>query len=569
MLAGEAPGLHHVYMDVSKLPYHHPRAWDTAIETTTMPALFGRAVDEHPNRTLVEFMGRKLSYQAMHAEARRFAAGLQDAGIGRGDRVGLFLPNVPIYLSAYYGAMMAGATVVNFSPLYSVEELSHQVEDSGTRLLVTVDVPQLYDTAAQVLDQSSLQTLVVGGLANMLPTLKGLGLRLFKASAVAKPDYSNRIVKWGEMLPRSEPRALDIAPDEIALLQYTGGTTGRPKGAMLSHANLAANAQQVNAIDPFDRTEPDIIMGALPLFHVFANTCVLNRSIVRGATIAMVPRFDAGDVLATIKRVGVTGFPGVPTMFQALLDHPDIRKADFSSLRICISGGAPLADPLRERFENVSGVRLVEGYGLTESSGVVSTNPYEAERKAGTIGQVLPQTRLLLLDKEDENKLAPEGEPGELAINGPQIMQGYWNLPQADAEVFVEHQGRKWLRTGDVATIAPDGFVEIVDRIKDMIAVGGFKVFPSQVEDVLQDHPAIRDVLVIGVPDDYKGEVPRAYATLNRDAKAPTGESLRDWLNSRVGKHERVDEVVIRDELPVTMVGKLDRKALRQEVLGD
>ena len=555
-------------MDVSKLPYHHPRPWDAPIETTTMPALFGRAVDSHPDRTLVEFLGRKLSYQAMHAEARRFAAGLQQAGIGRGDRVGLFLPNVPIYLSAYYGAMMAGAVVVNFSPLYSVDELSHQVEDSGTRLLVTVDAAQLYETAAAVLEQSSLQTLVVGELSGMLPLFKGLGLKLFKSGSVAKPAYGEQVVNWGDMLPRSEPRHLDITPDEIALLQYTGGTTGRPKGAMLSHANLAANAQQVNAIDPFDRSEPDIIMGALPLFHVFANTCVLNRSIVRGATIAMVPRFDANDVLKTLKRARCTGFPGVPTMFQALLDHPRIAQTDFSQLRICISGGAPLADPLREKWEKVTGVRLVEGYGLTESSGVVSTNPYEAQRKNGTIGQVLPQTRLLLLDKEDASKLAPEGEPGELAINGPQIMQGYWNLPQADAEVFVEHHGRKWLRTGDVATIGEDGFVAIVDRIKDMIAVGGFKVFPSQVEDVLQENPAIRDVLVIGVPDDYKGEVPRAYATLNADARAPSAEELRDWLNSRVGKHERVDKVVIREELPVTMVGKLDRKALRAEVLG-
>lgn len=554
-------------MDVSKLPYHHPRPWDAPIETTTMPALFGRAVDSHPDRTLVEFLGRKLSYQAMHAEARRFAAGLQQAGIGRGDRVGLFLPNVPIYLSAYYGAMMAGATVVNFSPLYSVDELSHQVEDSGTRLLVTVDAAQLYETAAAVLEQSSLQTLVVGELSGMLPLFKGLGLKLFKSGSVAKPAYGEQVVNWRDMLPRSEPRHLDITPDEIALLQYTGGTTGRPKGAMLSHANLAANAQQVNAIDPFDRSEPDIIMGALPLFHVFANTCVLNRSIVRGATIAMVPRFDANDVLKTLKRARCTGFPGVPTMFQALLDHPRIAQTDFSQLRICISGGAPLADPLREKWEKVTGVRLVEGYGLTESSGVVSTNPYEAQRKNGTIGQVLPQTRLLLLDKEDASKLAPEGEPGELAINGPQIMQGYWNLPQADAEVFVEHQGRKWLRTGDVATIGEDGFVAIVDRIKDMIAVGGFKVFPSQVEDVLRENPAIRDVLVIGVPDDYKGEVPRAYATLNADVRAPSAEALRDWLNSRVGKHERVDEVVIRKDLPVTMVGKLDRKALRAEVL--
>ena len=341
-------------MDVSSSNYHHPRPWDTPIESTTMPALLARAVAAHPDRTLIDFLGRKLSYQAMHAEARRFAAGLQAAGIGRGDRVGLFLPNVPIYLSAYYGAMMAGATVVNFSPLYSVEELAHQVEDSGTRLLVTVDAKQLFDTAAAVLDQSSLQTLVVGELAAMLPALKSLGLKLFKRSAIASPSYGESVVAWSDMLPRAEPRRLDIAPDEIALLQYTGGTTGRPKGAMLSHANLAANAQQVNAIDPFDRSDPDIIMGALPLFHVFANTCVLNRSVVRGATIAMVPRFEAGDVLALMAHLGIDKAAFLGTSRGGLISMVIAATQADRVLGVCLNDVGPVVD--RE------GLKVIDGY---------------------------------------------------------------------------------------------------------------------------------------------------------------------------------------------------------------
>jgi long-chain acyl-CoA synthetase len=288
--------------------------------------------------------------------------------------------------------------------------------------------------------------------------------------------------------------------------------------------------------------------------------------VVKGGRIVMLPRFDAGQVLKTIGKSRPRAFPGVPTMFQALLDHPDFDKTDFSSLQICISGGAPLPAPVREKFEAGTGVRLVEGYGLTESSGVVSTNPYEGARKPGTIGQPIPATQILLLDKEDPTRLAPDGEPGELALRGPQAMGGYWNKPETQADAFACINGEEWLRTGDVATIDDEGFLAIVDRIKDMIAVGGFKVFPSQVEAVLLQHEAIKEVLVIGVPDDYRGEVPEAYAVLNEGASA-TAEELAAWLNGRIGKHERVNRVVLRDDLPKTMIGKLDRKALRAEVL--
>ena len=292
---------------------------------------------------------------------------------------------------------------------------------------------------------------------------------------------------------------------------------------------------------------------------------MLNRTVANGGCIAMLPRFDAGQTLKTLQRVRATAMPGVPTMYQALLDHPQLGQTDFSSLRVCISGGAPLAGPLKERFEAATGARLVEGYGLTETSGVVSTNPYEGEDRTGTIGQVLPETRVRLLDKEDPSRDAAAGEPGELAVQGPQIMQGYWRRPEADATAFAERSDGRWLRTGDVAVIDAQGYVSIVDRIKDMIAVGGFKVFPSLVEDVLLGNPAVKEVLVLGVPDAYLGEVPRAYVTL-ADGAASDGAALREWLNARLGKHERVDAVVVRDSLPKTMIGKLDRKALRAEV---
>ena len=553
-------------MDVSKVPYQHPLAWDTRFEPVALPELFARSARRAPTAPLVDFLGRVYSYSELHAEAQRFAAGLQALGIARGDRVGLFLPNVPIYIPAYYGAMMAGAVVVNFSPLYTVEELTQQVEDSGARLLVTIDVASLLPTALRVLDASPLETLVVGRLGEMLSWPKRIALGLLGRKSLAPIPGRPDVREWRHTLAANEPAPVALSAADLALLQYTGGTTGMPKGAMLTHANLSVNAMQVDAIDPFDDAEPDVIMGALPLFHVFANTCVLNRTVAKGGCIAMVPRFEPKQVLKTIARARVTGFPGVPTMFQALLDHPDIAKTDFSSLRIAISGGAALPAPAREKFEAASGARLVEGYGLTESAGVVSTNPYVGLRKPGTIGQVIPQTRVMLLDKEDPTRPAPEGEPGELVIAGPQVMQGYWNRPDAAAHAFARIGDTYWLRTGDVAEIDEDGFIAIVDRIKDMISVGGFKVFPSQVENVLLEHPAVKEALVLGAPDAYLGETPRAYVTLQEDAVAEA-EELRGWLNPRVGKHERVSGVVIRDELPKTMIGKLDRKALRMEVL--
>jgi len=556
-------------MDVNSAPYQHPLPWSTPIEAVTLPELFEGTVDRQPEAPLIDFLGRRYSYRTLHAEAVRFAAGLGKLGIGRGDRVGLFLPNVPIYLSAYYGAMMAGAVVVNFSPLYTADELCQQVEDSGARVLVTIDVASLLPTALDVLDRSPLETLVVGRLGAMLPPLKRVALKLLGRKSLAEIPARPDVLRWDEALGQAGPRKPSyLVPADLALLQYTGGTTGRPKGAMLTHANLSVNALQVDAIDPFDRAEPDVILGALPLFHVFANTCVLNRTVAKGGCIVMLPRFDAGQVLKTIQRTRPTAFPGVPTMYQALLDHPRFARTDFSSLRICISGGAPLPAPVREKFEAETGARLVEGYGLTESSGVVSVNPYAGNRKPGSIGQVIPQTRVILLDKENPTRLAPAGEPGELVVSGPQIMQGYWNRPDAAASAFAELGGVRWLRTGDVAEIDADGFIAIVDRIKDMIAVGGFKVFPSQVEAVLVEHLAIKEALVLGVPDPYLGETPRAYVTLQDDAEAD-GETLKTWLNARVGKHERVSSVVVRGELPKTMIGKLDRKALRAEVLAE
>jgi long-chain acyl-CoA synthetase len=542
--------------------YAHPGAWDQAYAPLSLPAMFFETAARQANARLADFMGRATSYTEMADQVRRAAAGFQAMGVRPGDRVGLYLPNVPHYVACYYGALLAGAVIVNFSPLYTVDELAHQVEDSGTRILVTLDVTALLPNALRVLDGSSLERLVVGSIAEILPPVKSLLYRLFKRSERTLVPDDSRISSFAALLSHgAAPLAAPIDPErDTALIQYTGGTTGVPKGARLTHQNLSANARQVNALDPHDG-EGDRILGVLPFFHVFANTAVLNRTILNGGEIVMLPRFEAKAALAAVTRRRVTAMPGVPTMYQALLDHADFAGTDWSSLRVCISGGAPMAAELATKFRAASGAILVEGYGLTESSGVVSCNPYDGTGKPGTIGQPIAATRVKLVDRDDPTQPAAPGAPGELVIAGPQIMQGYWNRPEADGDTFVNG----WLRTGDIAVIDADGYVRIVDRLKDMIAVGGFKVYPSTIEAVLYTHDAVKEALVIGIADAYRGEAPRAYVSLNEGMSA-SAEQLLDWLNPQLGKHERVDKIVIRDALPKTMIGKLDRKALRAEL---
>jgi long-chain acyl-CoA synthetase len=538
--------------------YRHPVAWNTPFEALAVPELLARTAARRPGAPCIDFLGRRYRYGEIAAMVDRAAEGFRRLGVKRGVKVGLFLPNCPQYVIAYYGAMKAGGTVVNFSPLYTPAELVEQVEDSETDIMVCLDVAMLYATISEVLERSRLKLLVVGSLAEALPAGKALLYRMFKRRerTKVKPDATH--VSFRSLLDNdgmADPPAIDPHED-IALLQYTGGTTGTPKGAILTHANLSINAAQVCAIDPQKGGE-DRILGALPMFHVFANTCVLNRTVAVGGEMVLLPKFEVALALTTIQRRRITSVPGVPTMYQAFLDHPKVGRFDLSSIRVCISGGAPMPVEVKQRFEARTGAIVVEGYGLTESSGVVGVNPYEGLNKPGSIGQPLPGTSIVLVDKDDPTRPAPAGEPGEITIAGPQIMRGYWNKLEETANVFID--GR--LRTGDVGTVDEDGYAYVVDRLKDMIVVGGFKVFPSRLEDALYAHPAVKEALVIGTPDAYLGERPKAFVTLQPGATATDAELLAH-LNAHVGKHERAVAVVIRDSLPKTMIGKLSRKEL-------
>ena len=523
----------------------------------SLPEMFSTSAATDPSAPLVEFLGRSFSYGQIAAQARSIAAGLQAINIGKGDRVGLFLPNVPLYLSAYYGVLLTGASVVNYAPMWGSVELAAALAETTPRLVITIDVPALLAVVAAARAKAPFATLVVGSLAAMLPPLKGLALRL--SGRVGRVKGSG-IMPLSALLKRAEPEPVTIDPlRDVAVIQYSSGTTGAPRAVRLSHQNLTANARQLEEIDPWHGAR-DVMVGVIPLAGIFGNSAVLNRTVLDRGCIALLPQFNPRQVLATIRRTRATAMPGIPVMFQALLDDPALGRTDLTSLRACISGAATMPEPLKRRFEAASGAKLVEGYGLVEAAGVVSVNPFATPACNGSVGQPLPHTHWTLLDRDDPSRPAPLDEPGELAVSGPQIMLGYWNDPAADAAAF--HDG--WLRTGDYATIDTAGFATIVDRRADVMQVGGVTVFPSRIESVLLGHEDVREAVVIGIPDAFRGESPKAYVTLRGDS-FETGESLRNWLNGRLPAHNRVLAVEVRDSLPRSFVGKFDRQALRLE----
>ena len=535
----------------------HVTAQGDAYPPLSLPEMFLTSTAADPSAPLVDFLGRSFSYGQIASQARSIAAGLQALGIGPGERVGLFLPNVPLYLSAYYGVLLTGASVVNYAPMWSAAELEAALAETTPRLVISVDVPALLETVAAARAKAPFPTLVVGRLAAMLPPLKALALRLSGRSGRVK---GGGVMPLSALLNKAEPEPVTIDPlRDVAVIQYSSGTTGAPRAVRLSHQNLSANARQLEEIDPWHGAR-DMMLGVIPLAGIFGNSAVLNRTVLDRGCIALLPQFNPRKVLRTISRSRATAMLGSPAMFQALLDDPALARTDLTSLRACISGGATLPEPLKRRFEAASGAKLVEGYGLVEAAGVVSVNPFSTPALDGSVGRPLPHTRWTLLDRDDPSRPAPPDEPGELAVAGPQVMLGYWNDPAADAAAF--HDG--WLRTGDYATIDAAGFATIVDRRSDVMQVGGVTVFPSRIEKVLLGHDDVREAVVIGIPDAFRGESPKAYVTLRGDS-FETGESLRNWLNGRLAAHTRVLAVEVRDSLPRSFVGKLDRAALRLE----
>jgi long-chain acyl-CoA synthetase len=547
---------------------HYPPGvdWHQSFDARPLWHLIDEAAARHGDRPCTNFLGRIHSYAEIARLVDRAAAGLQRLGVTRGSRVGLLLPNSPTYIIYYFGILKAGGTVVNCNPLYTVEELAQQIADSGAEIVVTLDLKLLFDKVEALLASGALSRAIVASFPALLPATKSILFRLIKGRDLARLAFSpvkDRIVADATVLDNDGSFApVGIDPrEDVAVLQYTGGTTGTPKGAMLTHANVYINVQQSRAWLHGVAAGRERILGALPFFHVFAMQAVMNFAIATASEIIIMPRFVLNDAMAMITRTKPTMMPGVPTMFIAMLNHPKLASYDLSSLKFCLSGGAPLLLETRRKFAALGGCKLIEAYGLSETSPAVTINPLDGPVKEMSIGQPIPATIVSLRDPSDPATEVPLGEKGEICIKGPQVMKGYWQRP---TETAAQMTPDGYLRTGDIATMDEEGFIFIVDRIKDLIICSGYNVYPRNIEEAISSHPAVDEVIVIGITDSYRGEAPKAFIKLRQGATA-SEDDIRTHLAPKLSRIEMPSEIEFRDQLPKTLIGKLSKKELKEE----
>lgn len=530
-------------------------------EPRLLTDMFDATVAAHGGRPAIDFMGGITRYGELGEQVARAAAGLQALGVTTGTRVALCLPNMPAYPILFFAVLKAGGVVVNVNPLYVEREICHLLQDSGAEIIATCDLPDIHARVTKVAAQLGLRRVITCPIADGLPAVKRIAYRLVKrADIAAVPAGPLHITLRALMRGGATPAPVSVAPDDVAVLQYTGGTTGLPKAAMLSHANLVSNADAMVLHVGDQGPEQQRVLGVLPMFHVFALTTVLSYSVRVGAEMILLPRFDLEQLLKTIARTRPTSFPAVPTIYNAIAKVAESRTVDLSQINACISGGAPLPAEVRVAFERTTGATLVEGYGLSEASPIITCNPIGGLNKAGSAGPPFPGTVIEIRDRSGTDRVLPPGEVGEICARGPQIMQGYWHKPEDSAAVFVDGA----LRTGDVGYLDEDGYLFIVDRIKDVIICGGYNVYPRMIEEALYEHPAVAEAVVIGVPDEYRGQAPKAFVTLRPDQPATPAE-LRAFLVDKISKIELPREVEIRETLPKTLIGKLSKKELVEE----
>jgi long-chain acyl-CoA synthetase len=528
--------------------------WDDPIARGTLPDLMAKAAADFGARPAIEFRGRPISYAELEDRVETAASSFLRAGYGKNTSVALFLGNSPDHPVNFFGALKTGARVVHLSPLDGEIALSHKLSDSGARILVTSDLAALLPMALKFLAKGLLDRLIVcedddwGAVGNPhIPIPDDPRIVTFKKFV----DGATKPAQWPS-----------ISADDVALLQYTGGTTGLPKGAMLSHGNLtsAVSIYDVwNAPTRAERNAIERVICVLPLFHIFALTVVMLASLKHGNLMSLHQRFEVEAVMRDIEVKRATVFPGVPTMWIAIASLPDLDKRDFSSLVVAGSGGAPLPVEVAKIFERKTGMKLKSGWGMTETCSPGTGHPKEGPDKPGSIGLMLPGIELDVVALDDPTKTLKPGEVGEIRIRGPNVTKGYWNRPQETAEAFV---GDRFL-TGDIGTMDDDGYFYLVDRKKDMIISGGFNVYPQMIEQAIYTHPAVHEVIVIGIVDDYRGEAAKAFVKLRAGAAPFSLEELRTFLTGKLGKHELPAALDFVDELPRTTVGKLSRHELR------
>ncbi len=525
-------------------------------------AVVTESAKKHPKNVSIHYQGRNFTYSELDDLSSRFASALVSLGVKRGDRVAIFLPNTPQFVFAFFGILKAGAIVVNNNPLYKERELEHQINDSGAEVIVApkdvVKGNDLYESLEHCRERTCLRHVITTSVTDYLP---GLKRSLSGLAGIRRVNRANTL-DFITMLRSNAPMTTfaDVDPvEDVAVLQYTGGTTGVSKGAMLTHYNLYSNA--VLTANYLPLTTKDVSLAVLPLFHIYGLTTAMNAPFFASSQIVLLPSFHVKEVMKTIQQRRVTAFCGVPTMYIAINSSPKAKDFDLRSVRVCVSGGSALPVAVRRRFIELTGGNLVEGYGLSETSPITHVNPLtEGGVKEGSMGIPYQETDAMIVDLDDPHKSLPTGSVGELAVKGPQVMKGYWNNEAETAEVI--HNG--WFLTGDIAKMDDDGYFYIVDRKKDMVDVGGFKVYPRDVEEVLFEHSGIREAAVIGIPDEFNGETVKAFVVRKDETGSLTEKDVIDFCAARLIKYKVPKKVEFVPELPKTLIGKVLRRKLKE-----
>lgn len=532
-------------------------------EAICLPAILERTAGMFPDKMALLFQGYQITFRQLNDMVNRFAACLHSFGVNRGDSVAVLLPNVIPCVAAYYAIMKIGGITVMNNPLYSDRELEHQFNDSDSKLLVTLDL--LGNRMIDLRPKTKIKQIIYTSIGDYLPFPKNILFPLVakKKNLAADVKSAENVYKWKDVLAKSSPTPPDVelSFDDVAMYQYTGGTTGVSKGTILTHGNLSKNVQQAGAWFPTFKKGEEAMLGALPFFHVFGLTCAMNFAISMGWGNILVPKPQPEALLETIRKFKPTFAPLVPAMYIGMLNHPDIDKVDMTSIKGCFSASAPLPLEVISDFENKTGAVIVEGYGLTETSPVTHVNPFaDGKRKVGSIGVPISDTECRIVDLEDGNTDVPVGETGELLIKGPQVMKGYWNNPEETAKTLTDG----WLYTGDIAKMDEGGYFYIVDRKKDMIISSGCNVYPRDIEEVLYENPKVQEACAIGIPHPARGEAIKVFVAL-KEGETGTQEELIEYCTDKLAKYKLPTEIEFRDELPKTNVGKILKKDLRNE----
>jgi long-chain acyl-CoA synthetase len=538
---------------------------ELAIPPLTIPDLLRHAVEKHPKHTATVFMGARLNYSQLKQQVDKLAAALHDLGVRKGDRVAIMLPNCPQTIIAYYATLSLGAVTVLTNPLYVERELEYQWGNSEAKVVISLDI--FWPRIEAIRPKLVVEHLILTGIQDYMPIAKKLlaPLELRRQGKWVDVSYADTVHAFKKLIDRQRLRVppVDLSPTDLACLQYTGGTTGLPKGAMLSHCNLIASLTQIRTFLLYDHGDAqDIGLGIMPFFHVYGMNGLMNLGIHLAATLVLILQPNIKAIVDAIVAERPTFFTGIPALFVALNSYHDIDKVDLTSIKAVFSGAAPLPIEVMEKFEARTGARIAEAYGMTEASSVTHVNPLKGQRKFGSIGVPIIGTDAKIVDTEDPTRELPQGEVGELMVKGPQVMQGYWNAPDETAHTLIDG----WLRTGDVARMDEEGYFYIVDRKKDMILSAGYNVYPREVEEVLYQHPKVLEAAVIGLPDDMRGEKIAAYLVLKPDETATAAE-IRAFCRERLAQYTQPRTIVFRDSLPKALTGKILRRQLREEAL--